>query len=101
MFTVDVRGRIASRLGCLPCLRDRKRSREKRWGEKQTGRCQGYGNREDSKNGWRVLPDIGVMLQGEEGKLSPGVQFGDLLELIENEMLFSGDWVRRRGCRSG
>lgn len=40
--------------------------REANW----PGHCQGYGNREDSKNGWRVLPDIGVMLQGEEGRLA-------------------------------
>lgn len=38
----------------------------------------GIWDREDSKNGWRVLPDIGVMLQGEEGKFKLGDQCGSL-----------------------
>lgn len=49
----------------------REKQREKVGGEANwPGRCQGYGNREDSKDSWRVLPNIGVMLQGEEGRLA-------------------------------
>lgn len=81
VFPVNVRGRIARVPGgaCHGSLSGTERGAEeekKRWGEKQTGWYQGYGNREDSKNGWRVLPDIGVMLQAGGGQVKPMTNVG-------------------------
>lgn len=54
----------------LATLQDRERSREKNQGGGQTGNCQGYGSREDSKNSGRVLPVKEVMLRQEESRLA-------------------------------